>query len=72
MHLIIITKVVERWSFTLDDMFLLYKFHDGFRMLRSNHEVVHISANVLIVGFVLGQSNPNVFVISGWFESIGP
>jgi len=71
MHFIIITEVAKRWSFTLDAMFLLYEFHDSFRLLRRNHEVIHISANVLIVDFALGQSDPHIFVVSGGFESVG-
>jgi len=71
MHFVIITEVVERWSFTLDATFLLYEFHDSFRFLRLNHEVIHVSTNVLIVGFALGQSDPHIFVVSGGFESVG-
>ena len=53
-HFVVITEAVERWPFTLDAIFLLYEFHDVFRALRRDHEVVHVSANVLLVGFVLG------------------
>ena len=66
---IVVSKIVVRRSLSLDGIYILECLHDDFWLLRDDHKVVDMGAQIVVVFPVFAFLDPHIVVVSCWFES---